>query len=170
MARIFFSLRVSVFCNKLWIRENVCTVPVYTTAQCGTHKSTLCVSVFVCLCVLWVTLLEFFAFARFPPNKSSTHTRAKIGAKPHLGTLPPLKQIRPQRLIKNSKSKARLPQTRGYRRGEPFLATPALSTMNSYKTERCFSTRTQWRAWHFLSISPTPFSRVLNGALMLYSS
>lgn len=74
-------------------------------------------------CTLGYAAIVFFASPR--PLKQIQHSHwSKIGAKPHLGTLPSLKQIRPQRLIKNSQVLSSPPQTRGYQRGEPFSATP----------------------------------------------
>lgn len=63
-------------------------------------------------------LLKFHSVQSPPTNPHWS----SVGAKPHLGTLPSLKQIRPQRLIKPSMSKASW--MKGYQRGEPFSATP----------------------------------------------
>lgn len=130
----------------------------------GTHKSTLCVSVFVCI-------LGNSAFLLRPgPFQQIQHSHwSKIRAKPHLGTLPPLKQIRPQRLIKNSKSKARLHRRGGTKEGIHSqlprsiyneLVQDGVLIFNSDK--KCQSLR--------CLIIPTPFSMLLNVALMLYCS
>ena len=107
--RIFPPLSLHLSSVKTVNKGNCVHQPAHTTAQWGTHKSTLCVSVCVSVYFGWLC----FRFASPPPPPSLPppasqriqHSHwSKIGAEPHLGTLPPLKQIRPQRLIKNSKA------------------------------------------------------------------
>lgn len=74
----------------------------------------------VCRSVLMNSCLSFTPSS--PLRQIQRSHWSSVGAKPHLGTLPSLKQIRPQRLIKPSMSKASW--MRGYQRGEPFSATP----------------------------------------------
>lgn len=93
-----------------------------------------------CVCV---SLSDCFSFASHSPLQQTQHSHwSKIGAGPHLGTLPSLKQIRPQRLIKKTLRPKLASTDEGVpKRGEATLGYPAPSEMNLCKTERCFSAR-----------------------------
>lgn len=95
--RIFHSVCLS---SAMTVNKGNCVrSPAYTTALQRTHKSTLCER--ECVYSGWLC----FSFASPRPLQQTQHSHwRKIRAKPHLGTLPLLKQIRPQRLIKKKNS------------------------------------------------------------------
>lgn len=83
---------------------------------------------------LWMTLIQPLSSK---PQTQRTHW-SKIRAKPHIGTLPPLKQIRPWRLIKNmSECNPCFHRQGGTKEGSQLFS----ATLQ--KTEQCYSQEAQ---------------------------
>lgn len=118
----------------------------------------------VCVYSLWLWF-SLVSPSLCPTNPRQRHW-SKTGAKSHLATLPPLKQIRPQRLIKKKREKevcvqSLLPQTGGWRVGYQKGSHSELQDLKLLFTanKKCQSPS-----------SPNPLFHCCSNALMLYCS
>lgn len=159
-------LEAEIFC--VYLLQQLFEMWWQTVARWGTHKKNLvckCVCVYVCVCTLGNSALVLLS----PPcpiwqiQHPDWRTAA---AKPHLGTLSSVKEIRPQRLIKTSESRAS--GTRGHQRGEPFSATNTPLSWVCARRSAAFQRGQKRASLPTVFIISTSFSLAVKWCLMFY--